>query len=165
MQDVTFAYKPKASVMAVGAAFFGACTVILVNIALTNTSGLVLNGLIELSKPYADLFYFVIAGLSAGMTTFALFGLYVGLTRKSEIRLSADAFTAPKGGFSTHIQSIRYSEIEHLEPTSVRGQEWLTVYHTGGKTNLMRSLFRTKAAYKACLDELFMRVNFAQNKT
>ncbi len=57
---MAFRYRPSPKVMVLSGLFFGACAAVLGHKASTNTRGLMLNGIIELSPSGASTFYWVL---------------------------------------------------------------------------------------------------------
>lgn len=151
MSDLSYAYKPKALSMALGLAFFAVCGVVLVNMARTNTAGLIINGLIDLGPADATLVYWGLASCSAIFCVLALLGIARGLTSAQKLTLGATGIRLPKSAFSDSLVSVDYAHIRDMERQQIKGQHFLIIHHVHGKTTVTASMLPDQAIFdKVC---------------
>jgi hypothetical protein len=132
--------------------FFGGCGYFAVHDAQTNTRGLVINGIIELSPANATLFYWGLTVFSGLFVLGGIWGLVASFASSKELILTETTLTAPGSMWSRHPKIVRVSDIMHLETQQIQRQRFLYVYHPGGKLAISASLLRGDAFDELCAE-------------
>jgi hypothetical protein len=151
-------YRTKWTVIVSCAALFGLCAAVLGSVAASNDRGLVINGIIELGHEGATVFYWALAGLSGGFVVLAAFLAYHRITFRQRLVLDRSALTIPASRWSRQEKQIAFSRIHRLSETTVNGQRFLNVEHTGGKDTITASMLPSADAYEAVCELLAKRV-------
>jgi hypothetical protein len=159
MNEIRFPYKPKIVALLVSIAFFVGCGSILANVALNNSRGLILNGIVELSADGATIFYWCLTVASGIFVLVGAIAICFGLATKREIIFTRDGITSPKGGVSTKIISVSFSEITDLNIQSVQKQRFLNIFHRGGKLTISQSMLPDKQAFDELVSLVAARVD------
>ncbi len=157
MSEIRHPYKPKALIFILTILFFGVCSVILAIIASTNTQELVITHLIELSAKNASIFYWCLAVASIFFVMIAALGIYSALTSKNEIILTNIGFAVPKRPTSNKIVTINYSDITHVAPITVHGQNMLIIQHEGGNVSIQQSAMPNEQIYNQVMEMILER--------
>lgn len=161
MRTLRYPYKPGPLRMLLVILFFGVCGYFLAQVAQTNTKGLLINGIVELSPDNATVFFWCLAALSGAFVLAGLLGLVASFTSSKELLLTENTLTAPAAMWSRHPKVIRVSDITHLETQSIERQRFLNVYHRGGKLAISASLLPNGAAFDELCAELASRMQRA----
>lgn len=135
-----YEYEAKWSTIVLGTLFFGACAGVLGATARDNDRGLVINGIVELSRNGATFFYL---GLALTSVLFvALFGLMavVRLTLRQRIAFSETCLIVPRSRWSSNEVVVPFHEIRTISKSEVAGQHFLKIVHASGKFTLNASL-------------------------
>ena len=147
-------YNPKLRVIFACAAFFGVCSAFMAYKAVHNTVGLTINGVITLGPTGATLFYWVIAGLSAGFVLLALLLTAQRISSPQVLEVGTDALFLPHGRFQRQTSRIAYADIQSVSEVEVSGQRFLYVTADGLRYTITASLFPEADSYTAVKDFL-----------
>lgn len=158
MSEVRFPYKPKFVVLLLSISFFVGCSLILGNVALTNDRGLILNRMVEFSVGGATILYWWLAAASGLFVVIGAIALCFGLATKREVVFTKNGITSPKGGVSTKIISVKFSEITDVNIQSVQKQQFLNILHRGGKLTIPQSMLPNKQAFEELVSLVAARV-------
>ena len=134
--------------------FFGICTIVLIYKAQNNDQGVIINGLIELSRENATIFYWVLCVFSLGFVLTGLFTLYLGLRYKYFLILKPDLIIIPPVGFRRKTTVIKYADIINIKETQVNNIKFLTLYHKTGKRAIISNLLPKKAHFQEVKEEI-----------
>ena len=129
---------------------------ILIYFATTNDRGLILNGIITLSRGQATLFYWVMAGVNGWLAVMALVSLTGGVASRDHIiRLTAGELTAPKGFFLRRPVTLPLHAISKMRVHSANGTRYLNLKTTRGRLNVSRREIGAAAfeALQSALDD------------
>ena len=161
MRNLRYPYKPGPLRMLLVILFFGASGYFVIHEAQTNTRGLILNGIIELSPDNATLFYWGLTVFSGLFVLGGIWGLVASFASSKELILTETTLTAPGSMWSRHPKIVRVSDIRHLETQQIQRQRLLYVYHPGGKLAISASLLPDSAAFDELCAELANRTQRA----
>lgn len=150
----TFDYRPRWTTIALAGALFGANSLILGAKANSNDHGLIINGIIVLSKSGATTFYWVIAALSAVFVVVAMFLVFVRLTISQRISLTPTSIVLPKSRWSAKLVDVPHTDILNLSATEVYGQRFLKIEYRGGKFTIAASLLPRNADFETICSEI-----------
>jgi hypothetical protein len=140
--------------------FFGFCTAILAHEAETNDRGLILNGIIHFDRDGADVFYAVLAVLSAAITAFAGLGfLRVSQIKEFWITFGPEALSFPAAPlWSAKRISVPWDRIDAVETTLV-GKRAMLKIHEGERAHVIPSRwFADLAAAREAAEMITARV-------
>lgn len=146
---LSYPYKPRIGVMALGGVFFAVGAVVLGNKAATTDRGVVLHGLVELSADGARIFYWTLAGLSAAFVAAALFGIVVGIYSRQLLQLSESILSVPKNLWTRAPIVVPISDISEIRLRTISRQRMLLVRHRGGALNIMEKMLPDRASFEA----------------
>ncbi|MDQ3368795.1 MAG: hypothetical protein M3680_25480, partial [Myxococcota bacterium] len=133
-----FRVQPARGAMLGGAAFFGACAAVLAW-ASTRTTGVIVNGLLELSASTARLLYLGLAAASLGFVAIALFSILPARAR--ELVLEDDAVIMPGPLWKRRASPchVPFADVVSLREQAVGGQRFLTLVTATAKHSVARS--------------------------
>ena len=137
--------------------FFGACTVALFGEAVTNRRGLILDGVFHFSAQGATAFYWTLCAVSGTFVAFGLIRLTVGFKNGPPLMLTATHITVPPVGFSREPKTVDLTDIKRMTVSTVYGQRFLNVHHSGGKLTIAQSLLPDPAAFDELCSTLTRR--------
>lgn len=157
MTTLSYDYKPKAWIMILAIAFFGACAAWAANLALTNDRGLILSGIIEFSRGGATTFFWVLCAVSAVFVGVGVLALLKAYTSPKKIVLGATGISAPRLPISQKIIEIPYAEATITE-TTVQGQVFLEVRGKNSKISILQSSMTSKEQFSDMRDNLSERI-------
>jgi hypothetical protein len=164
-ETVEYTYKPKTLILLLCTVFFAACSVVLVQKAMHNDRGAVINRMIELDVQGATIFYLVLAALGIGFVLLGIAGMVKGMSAPRMVRLNAYDISAPKNIFAANDTSILYQDIRDISQIAMNGQVTMIIYYSGGRLSLSRMLFKDKATFEEFSGTLAERVyNARQNQ-
>jgi hypothetical protein len=143
-----YAYKPRWTVILLGALGFGACAVVLGIKAHTNDRGVRLFRLIELPEQGATVLYWVLCVLAGGFVLAAALGSVRRMTRPQRIAFTATAILVPKSPWSSEEVAVNYATITRLSLTPGSGQRVLKVTHAHGQFTIAATLLPTRQAFE-----------------
>lgn len=120
--------------LGLGLVMFGFCAWFMAEQANTNDRGLIINGLIHLGPDGADIFYAVMALLSAGMSAGAAYAIYKYSRYASfEVVLGAKSMKIPVPAFrATGDGKIRYRDIRAVQLDPPAKPARLVIHHEDG---------------------------------
>lgn len=147
MEILNYPYRPKLWGTLGGFIFFGLITIQFGYAAVTNTSGVRVDG-IELDASEATIFYWC---LTVGSAAFILLGaasLVAILFREHRAVMTDSYIAAPKTIFNRGPTIVRFSDIKHISLRSVRKIQFLDIQHIGGKLTIAGSLLPKQAVEK-----------------
>ena len=158
--SMTFRCRPSPKVMLLGGLFFGACAAVLGHEASTNTRGLILNGIIELSPSGASTFYWVLAALS---TLFVLVAGWMIVTTLvhgvPDVVLTNEGISFPVGFPIKRPFTLPYSEITRLSQSEVSGQRLLMLHTAAKKHHIVLNWLGSRDSEVALTRELAQRIS------
>lgn len=159
-QTLTFRCRPSGKMIAVSTLFFALCAGAMVYQAVTNTQGLILNGIIELTPAHATIFYGVIALLSA---LFVVAGGWTIFTTRihgvPDVILTQDSLSFPHGFPVKRAFLLPLQEIRGYQQTEVNGQRFLTLLTATKKYHIVLNWLDSQEAESALIDALNSRLN------
>jgi len=130
-ERVEIAYGPSAGKLVLGVLFFGCVAAFMAHAARTNDRGLILGGLIELSTPWATVFYWVISAAGVAFVLLMLLLVPRCLVRR-HIVLEKDAITIPSRTPSRRVYRIARGDIRDVSVRQYRHLRYVKIYHAGG---------------------------------
>lgn len=143
-----YPYAPRWTLIVLGGGFFLLCAVVLGARAQGNDRGVIINGLIELSRPGATAFFWVLCACSMGFVAAAVLMAYQRLMFRRRLVLGTTTLIVPVSRWSREEQEIDYGDIQSLSTVEISGQRMLTVTHAGGKVTIMASMLPSKAVFE-----------------
>ena len=163
-ETLRFVYRPKPLVMALAGLLFAGFAVFLVQQALTNDEGLIIDRVIELSPSAATGFYWLLAAACVLLVGGALLGLVRAFGPPREMVLGAEGLTAPRNALRHEPVTVPYAAITDLRMTAVRQQRFVTIHHPGGRLSIARGMFPAAADFDRFVAELDARVGAARGR-
>ncbi len=160
MNEIKYPYKPKILTYLLVTLGFAVAGGILSKVALSNTQGVILNRFIEFSPNNATIFYWCLVGASAIFVAIGILGICSALTTKNEIVLTKTEFSVPKKLIGNNIVSVNFSDITHLAPITVHGQNMLIIQHKNGDVTIQQSAMPNKQAYDEVVKTITTKVQF-----
>jgi hypothetical protein len=157
-ETVGYPYKPKLRNIVFACLLFGACSLVMFGQAITNRRGLILNGVFHFSVQGATAFYWTICAVSVAFVAFGFLRLTLGFKNGPPLMLTATQITVPQVGFSREPRTIDLTDIKRMNISTVYGQRFLNVYHSGGKLTIAQSLLPDPAAFDELCSSLARRV-------
>jgi len=91
-----------------------------------------------------------------------LLGIFSALTSKNEIILTETGFIIPKRPTGNKTISVNYSDITHLTPISVHGQNMLKIEYGNGSLVIQQSILPSKQAYNEVIEIITTKTQFFQ---
>lgn len=161
-EKIEYTYYPKPIILGACALFFAVCGWVMMQKALHNDRGVVINRLIELDAQGATIFYWVLVLLSAGFVVLGIAGFIKGMSGQRVVSLNAYDITAPKHIFAPNDTSILYQDIRDLQRIALNGQVTFIIHHAGGRLSLSRMMFASKDAFEDFSENLAGRVHEAR---
>lgn len=156
MAAVRYAYKPKTHVMVLATLFFAACAAGLFYAGFSNDRGLILNGIFKMDEGDAQIFYYVLSGVSVLMVIGGLYGFVMSARAPRYVVLDETGIEIPGGAGQKPVR-IPYASIKGLEPGGAYKQRWLYVVHTGGRRAIMASMLEGKNTLDEIETQLIQR--------
>ena len=163
MPALTYDYKPKLWIMLLVVAFFGACALIIGNVALTNDRGLSINRIFNLSQGSATAVYWALALVSVGFVVAGVLGLVKSIGKPKQIVLDDTTLHAPKSAISATVISIPYTEIVGVSDQVIQKQVFLAVTGRNAKVTIAQSALSSKDQFAEMREALIARVTAAQS--
>ena len=145
--------------MLLAGALFGVFGLGLGHEALTNDRGLLLNGVIELETSGATVFYWILTLVCLGFVVCGLGGVILGMTSRRTVVLGDNSLSTPGTAWSRRNTDIPLSNITDLAMQTLHGQQFLTIFHIGGKLSLVRSMFSSPAEFEEFAETLRDRLD------
>lgn len=155
MHEVKFPYKPNIATFTMSLMFLCGLTIYVGYIASTNTQGLILNRIIELSANHATIFYWSISVASGLLTLLGAITFIAALKYKKEIIVSGNTIIAPKSGISKKIITFDLNEVTDVYIQTIHKQKILNIVHPANKLSIPQSILPGKKAFEE-LTELIM---------
>jgi hypothetical protein len=143
-----YPYKAKPASMLAGIAFFGACAVVGVSLAVTNDRGLILNGIFRFSANGATIFYWCLAAASMLFVLVAILALTMNLTTPRFVRLTSSELSFPPYGFARQPVVIALSDITQVTIQTIQRHQFLNIHHRNGKSTLSKSMLPNSDAFE-----------------
>jgi hypothetical protein len=156
-EAVGYPYKPKPRNLVFVCLFFGACSLATFGEAMTNRRGLILNGVFHFSVQGATAFYWTVCAVSGVFVAFGLLRLIVGFKNGPPLMLTDTHIAAPAVGFSKEPKTVNFTDIKRMTVSTVYGQRFLNVYHSGGTLTITQSLLPNPAAFDELCSTLARR--------
>ncbi len=130
--------------------------------AMTNHRSLILNG-VFLPEEAAAIFYWVMSVVGIGAFVMSVHFAIQARLHPRRISLSQDSVSVPMLRWSSQVICITYSAISDIAEIKVRGQRFLYITHTGGRTIINSALFATAADYEPFCQSLADRIRSLRN--
>jgi hypothetical protein len=156
--EIEFTYKPKPLIMLLCLLMFGTCAALFGLFAVSNNSGLIINGVIELSPFGATIFYWCFFTGSVCLALLGFIGLFRSFTSKQRIAFTASSLIVPRSNWSTEEMTIPYRDITALTLSRVGGQRSLNIYFADKKKGLSASWLPTKKAFNEVCELLAVKI-------
>ena len=154
-----YRYRLALSFLWTAPVFFGLMSGFAVDFALTNSTPVYLQGVLEIPAVLANIGAWVVGALFACLFAGGLVFVAQALTRRQRIALTPTALLVPKGFWSSADQAIPYRDIvelaTHVEPNR---SQTLIVRHRQGKFPISESLLPSKADFQELWSALAGRV-------
>ena len=141
-----YEYKSKWTVVFLGGGFFGLGTVLFVFLAITHDGGLIVSG-ISLSQFGAQVFFWILAGLSLSLVLGAAYVAYVRLTTTQRIAVTADGILLPAGRWTSRERHVPFHSITGLEIVKVARQVFLYVHADGERYTVVKGMLPHKGDF------------------
>ena len=142
-----YPYNPKWRAIFFCLAFFGACAFFIGRDANTNTSGMIIDGVITLGPGGATIFLWTLCAASCAFVLVALLLTPRRVFSPKILELGPDALVLPHGFFQARTARIPYAEIQDLSETRVNRQVFLHVISGGRKYAVTAALFSENGDY------------------
>lgn len=160
--DQSYEYKPKWVSILLGFCIFSVLAFGLGYMAQWNDKGLILNGIISLSRENATRFYWALSLCCAVFMLVPLIQIYQRLVvRNHRIALTPSSLIVPGSSFSSEEKTIPYSNITELSTSQVHGHKFLHVKHTGRKITIVSSMLSSKDNLEEIYNLLSTRIKKA----
>jgi hypothetical protein len=165
MADVEreYAYRPKWSLIAFCAAFFGLCAVVLGSKAANNDRGVIISRIIELDPDGATAFYWALTAGSGAFVAVAAFLAYHRLAYRQRLAFASATLIVPASRWSRFEKMIAYRDIRELSERSISGQRFLDIVHVGGKYTINAAMLSSQVAFEEVRRLLAAKVREAQS--
>jgi hypothetical protein len=129
--------------------FFAACGAFYIHLVITNDRGLIINRIVELDAHGATVFYAVLGAVSLFIVMTAAAATIYGHLKKPLLVLAEDHLIVPHGFIRKRPKVIHFADIRRITYQSVNGQRFLTIWSSGGKVSIARSLLESEAVFEA----------------
>lgn len=143
--------------MALAGLFFAGCAIVLAQSARLNNRGMIINGIVRLDIDEANIFLWILAGLSVLFVAAGIYGVARSLGPFQEIVIDGKNITAPKGGLSSTIVSVPFASIFDLQIVQVKSQRFLTIRHRDGKLIVNRAMMPSHEDFEELVAEVAER--------
>jgi len=137
---------------------FGGAGYFFANEAINNDRGVIIDNVITLDTGGATIFYWILAGLSAGFVLIAIAAMLRTYLSPKVLRLEIDSLSLPHGFLHRQISRIHYSSIDRISETEVSGQKFLYLHTRDKRYSLVRSMLPSDQIYKEIRDFLSAQV-------
>lgn len=138
---------------------FGAAFAVLTNLAMGNTQGLVINGIITLDPAGATIFFWSLAIASLIFVLMAVAGCIMSWTRPRFVEMTEEQILLPGNPFQGKVFPISYSDIIDLEEAVVSHQKLLYLHTHEKKHSLAAAMLPNKEAYEMIKSQLVTRMS------
>ena len=159
MSEIRIPYKPNKVIFLFLTAFFGVSSVVLVNKAMNNERGLVLNKIVEMSSASASVFYWILAAVSIALSLLGIYSLLKSVAGKLEVVITENSITAPKSGISKKTVEVSYSDIRSMNVQTIQKTKILNIEHVDGKLSIPNSMLPNKESFDHLITQLQSRTN------
>ena len=139
-KELKIPYKPKTGNAIKMIALFGSLTIFMGFMAATNTMGLIIGGIIELTTDQATLFYVLLTLLMALLLSGGIWSLAQSRVSKTEIVITEEGISAPKHAFSKKLVFIPFEGIIDTKLRKVQKQQFLRIKYQGGNLNIAHNM-------------------------
>ena len=156
-------YNPRRSGVAVCAAFFGLCAVVLGREAALNDRALIINGRVELWAPAATTFYWVLSAASAAIGASSAFLVLHWVVYRQWIRVGPASLTVPTSRWWRNGTEVPYRDIQTMSVRFVIGDRFLDISHAGGRVSIAASMLSPKGVFEEIGERLATKVREAQS--
>jgi hypothetical protein len=142
-------YRPRVLGMLLAVAFFGGCAAVGIHAARTNDSGLIINGVLELSERGATIFWYGLAAASLAFVAAGCAGVWAGLFGSERLIVTESELIVPKTlSFGRPPDRVALREIRELSRQEVQRQRFLIVTHSAGRLTIGRNLLPDDATFE-----------------
>ena len=159
MNEVRIPYKPNKILFLLVIVFFGACTAVIGNIAITNDRGLVLFRILEFSVQEASIFFWVITVIALAFVLVGVAALIKSFTSKREIIISDTFITSPKSGFSKLDITVKFSDVTNVTMQTVEKTKILNIDYIDGRLSIPNSMLPNKQAFEELVSHIQVKLN------
>lgn len=139
-----YRYVPRLAPMLAALSFFGACLIFYVWRSATNDRGLIINGLLELERDGATVFFGSLAVASAGFVLVGLWGVSTRVRAPSYLVLDEKSLSIPSR-FRRKARTIPYAAIQDIQLLNVQGQSMLQIATESGKVTVAAIMLASDA--------------------
>lgn len=116
--------------------------------AITNDRGLVLQGVLTLSRTQATVFYGVFSGLlGLGVLPYSIAVILKAIYKPQRVAFAGDGIFLPASFWSGKEVHVRFSEIQDLTLTRVRNEQILSVVTSSQKFKIGKSWLPSQEAF------------------
>ena len=161
METLTYPYRPQTKRLVFALAFFGLGTPVIAYDAMTNDRGLILDGLIHLSRDNATIFYWALAAACGLMTLVGVATLIRSALVTRTITLTATSLSSPRTIFSSGVFTVSFSDVQSLTVQQIRRQRFLAVRHRGGTLSIPALYLPDARVFEQFCAETELRVRAA----
>ena len=145
MNTQKFRYKTKWWLFALIFGLFGYGSYLFYEKALNNTLGLIINGFLKLSKTQATTLYYLAFVFCIAFVLIGLIMLYLTINSKHYLQLFEDKIIVPPSTIiNRQFTEIYFKNIITLEEFSGSSNSFLAIYHSKGKTNIVKAMLSKK---------------------
>jgi len=153
-----YPYKPRLFSSIFVVLFFGVFAGFMGYFSYQSDSGLVLNGIIEMSPTGATVFYWVITVLFVAFSALGVLLAIKSVQSKAELVLTDEYVRAPKSGISKKIITVPFNDVEKVSVQAVKGTVFLNIFHRKGKFTIVSSVLPNMADFDEVKKHIMDRV-------
>jgi len=139
-----YRYVPRLIPMLAALSFFGACLVFYVWRTATNDRGLIINGLFELERDGATVFFASLAVASAGFVLVGLWAVSTRIRAPSYLVLDEESLSIPSR-FGRKARTVPYAAIRDIQLLNVQGQSMLQIATASDKVTVAAIMLTSDA--------------------
>jgi hypothetical protein len=148
MDEIRIPYSPNKVLFLLAVLFFGGCSALFAQLAVTNDKGLILNGIIRFSPQGAAVFYWVMFGLSTVFVGIGVAALISSFIAKREIIITSTSICSPKGGFAKTNTLVNFRDIIGFDIQTIQKTRLLNIYYANGKLTIPASMVPGKEHFE-----------------
>jgi hypothetical protein len=139
-----YRYVPRLAPMLAALSFFGACLVFYVWRTATNDRGLIINGLLELERDGATVFFATLAVASAGFVLIGVWAVSTRMRAPSYLVLDEESLSIPSR-FRRKARTVPYAAIRDIQLLNVQGQSMLQLATDSDKLTIAAIMLTSDA--------------------
>lgn len=158
---ISYPYRARLAPLLGAVMLFGAAATLFVHHGLTNDRGLILNRVITLEQDGATIFYWVMAGCSAGFVLIGVAALATRLRRAHHLVLDKTELRVPHQ-WRDRTRVVDYRTVRGFELREINGQHLLVIETSAGKVTVAAIMLQSALQLREIADELDRRVKRAR---